>query len=110
MSFAEVVGGLDAPLGVVNAHDGTGRLFIPEQGGQIRIVRDGALVAKPFLDVGDEITSGGERGLLGLAFHPRFPADPRLFVDYTDANGDRTCGRGVSDGIPGSRGSSSVSS
>jgi glucose/arabinose dehydrogenase len=88
VAFSEVAGGLDAPLAIANAHDGSRRLFIAEQGGRIRIVRDGALLAKPFLDLSDEITSGGERGLLGLAFHPRFPADPRVFVDYTDENGD----------------------
>ena len=88
VGFDEVVDGLDSPLGVVNAHDGSGRLFVAEQGGQVRIVRDGALVPKPFLDISNEITSGGERGLLGVAFHPRYPTDPRLFVDYTDAKGD----------------------
>jgi glucose/arabinose dehydrogenase len=82
------VAGFDDPLDIVNAADGSGRLFVVEQGGRVRIVRDGALVGTPFLDVSDEITSGGERGLLGLAFAPRFPADPRVFVDYTDRNGD----------------------
>jgi glucose/arabinose dehydrogenase len=88
VGFETVVDGLDAPLGVVNAGDGSGRLFVPQQGGQIRIVRAGNLVARPFLDIADQVTSGGERGLLGLAFHPGFPTDPRLFVDYTDVNGD----------------------
>jgi len=83
-----VVDGLDAPLAVTSAGDGSGRIFVTEQGGQIRIVRDGTLVASPFLDISTRITSGGERGLLGLAFHPDFPTDPRIFVNYTDANGD----------------------
>ncbi|MEO5939890.1 MAG: PQQ-dependent sugar dehydrogenase [Candidatus Limnocylindrales bacterium] len=83
-----VVGGLTAPLAIVNAGDGSGRLFIAEQGGTVRIARSGAVLPAPFLDVAAEITSGGERGLLGLAFHPEFPADPRVFVDYTDARGD----------------------
>jgi glucose/arabinose dehydrogenase len=88
VGFDEVVGGLTAPLGIANAADGSGRLFVVEQGGEIRIVHGGQLLATPFLDISDEISSGGERGLLGLAFHPRYPADPRLFVDYTDTNGD----------------------
>ena len=88
LGFEEVVGGLRAPLGIANAGDGSGRLFVVEQGGEIRIVRDRQVLAAPFLDISDEISSGGERGLLGLAFHPRYPADPRLFVDYTDPNGD----------------------
>jgi glucose/arabinose dehydrogenase len=88
VEFDEVAAGLDQPLAVANAGDGTGRLFIAEQGGRIRIVRDGTLLDKPFLDIADRITSGGERGLLGVAFHPNFPTDPRVFVDYTDDNGD----------------------
>jgi glucose/arabinose dehydrogenase len=88
VGFDEVASGLVAPLAIVNANDGSGRLFIAEQDGRIRIVRDGAVVAAPFLDIASEVSSGGERGLLGLAFHPDFPTDPRLFVDYTDTNGD----------------------
>ena len=82
------VDGLDAPLDVTNAGDGTGRIFVAEQAGRIRIVKDGALVERPFLDIRDRIRSGGERGLLGLAFHPDYPTDPRFFVDYTDLDGN----------------------
>lgn len=83
-----VVDGLTSPVDVASAHDGTGRLFVVEQPGRIRLVDDGRLVTRPFLDIRKEIASGGERGLLGLAFHPDFPEDPRLFVDYTDLKGD----------------------
>jgi glucose/arabinose dehydrogenase len=83
-----VVDSLTNPVDVASAHDGTGRLFVVEQPGRIRLVEDGRLVTRPFLDITSEIASGGERGLLGLAFHPDFPADPRLFVDYTDRDGD----------------------
>jgi glucose/arabinose dehydrogenase len=79
---------LDSPVEVTSAGDGTGRIFVVEQGGSIRIVADDGLAAEPFLDVSDRVSSGGERGLLGLAFHPDFPADPRFFVDYTDIQGD----------------------
>lgn len=82
------VSGLVAPLDVTNAGDGSGRLFIAEQAGRIRIVRDGALVGRPFLDITGRIASGGERGLLGVAFHPDYPSDPRFFVDYTDVDGN----------------------
>ena len=82
------VAGLTAPLAIVNAGDGTDRLFVAEQAGRIRVIRDGALVADPMLDIADRISSGGERGLLGLAFHPGYPADPRVFVDYTDRDGN----------------------
>lgn len=83
-----VVNGLDSPLAVVNAGDGSDRLFVVEQGGRIRIVRDGALAERPFLDIAERVSSGGERGLLGLAFHPDYPTDPRFFVDYTDEQGN----------------------
>lgn len=81
--------GLDAPIGITNAGDGSGRLFVNEQGGVIRVIdRDGSLRPQPFVDLSSRIASGGERGLLGLAVHPGFAADPRIFVDYTDLNGD----------------------
>ncbi len=83
-----VASGLDNPVDVVAADDGTGRIFVVEQGGRIRVVRDGALVEQPFLDIADRLTAGGEQGLLGLALHPDFPNDPRLFVDYTDRDGN----------------------
>jgi glucose/arabinose dehydrogenase len=88
LTFQTVVSGLVSPLAVVNAHDGSNRLFVVEQLGRILIVRDGAIVKGPFMDITDQISSGGERGLLGVAFHPKFPADPRVFVDYTDPAGD----------------------
>jgi glucose/arabinose dehydrogenase len=88
VSLAPFLDGLTAPLAIVNAGDGSNRLFVAEQGGEIRVIRDGRALPTPFLDIGAEITSGGERGLLGLAFHPDYPRDPRVFVDYTDLNGD----------------------
>jgi hypothetical protein len=83
-----VVDGLDQPIDIASPGDGSGRVFIVEQPGRIRTVQDGRLASEPFLDIVDRIASGGERGLLGLALHPDFPTDPRLFVNYTDINGD----------------------
>jgi len=83
-----VVGGLSAPLDIAHAGDGTGRVFVAEQAGRIRVVKAGAIVDRPFLDIIGRIRSGGERGLLGLAFHPDYPADPRFFVNYTDLDGN----------------------
>src|SRR5829696_8606491 len=88
VSVAVAVTGFDAPLEIADPGDGSGRLFVAEQAGRIRIVQDGALADQPFLDITDRIASGGERGLLGLAFHPDFPNDPRFFVDYTDRDGN----------------------
>ncbi len=79
-----IVKGLDRPIGIGQAGDGSGRLFINEQAGLIRVVRpDGTLLATPFADLRDRVESGGERGLLGVAFHPDFARSRRLFVDYT---------------------------
>jgi hypothetical protein len=61
---------------------------VAEQGGRIRIVRGGQPQPTPFLDISGRITSGGERGLLGLAFHPQFSGNRRFFVNYTDRQGD----------------------
>jgi glucose/arabinose dehydrogenase len=88
VDVAVALTGLAAPVDVTNAGDGSGRLFVVEQAGRIRVVRDAALDARPFLDITDRIASGGERGLLGLAFHPGYPTDPRFFVDYTDKAGN----------------------
>ena len=76
-----VTSGLDDVVYVTHARDGSGRLFVLEQEGRIRIVADGVLVKQPFLDISDRVRSGGERGLLGLAFHPGYAANGRYFVN-----------------------------
>lgn len=83
-----LVDGLESPLVAVDAGDGSGRLLVVEQVGRIRVVRDGRLEPGVLVDLSDRLVAGGEQGLLGLAVHPRFPADPRLFVNYTDLAGD----------------------
>ncbi|MFL5816084.1 MAG: PQQ-dependent sugar dehydrogenase [Conexibacter sp.] len=64
------------------------RLFVVEQGGKIRVVRDGRVLRAPFLDLSSLVVSGGEQGLLGLAFAPDYASSGRFYVDYTDRNGD----------------------
>jgi glucose/arabinose dehydrogenase len=83
-----VAEGLASPLFVGNAGDGSGRLFVLEQGGRVRVIRDGQLLADPYLDLAGRLVAGGEQGLLGLAFSPTFAADGRLYVDYTDRAGN----------------------
>jgi glucose/arabinose dehydrogenase len=82
-----VASGLVSPDGVTHAGDGSGRLFIVEQSGQIRIVDDGVLLPAPFLDIADRlpVLDGffDERGLLGLAFHPDYETNGRFFVRYS---------------------------
>src|SRR5688500_9924462 len=75
--------GLVQPLYLTHAGDGSGRLFIVEQAGRIRILTQGTLQSIPFLDISDLVWAGGERGLLGLAFHPNYARNGRFFVSYT---------------------------
>ena len=88
LELEKIASGLEAPLLATHAGDGSGRLFVVEQVGHIRIVENGRLVSDPFLDVSDLTVAGGEQGLLGLAFHPDFARDRRFFINYTDLEGD----------------------
>jgi glucose/arabinose dehydrogenase len=76
------------PLTIANAGDGSGRLFVAGQDGSVYIVDDRQVSATPFLQINDQVSDGGEQGLLGLAFHPSYPDDPRVFVYYTGNSGD----------------------
>lgn len=78
-----IVSGLSSPLDLQVPPDGSDRLFIVEQEGVIRVVQSGVLVATPFLDIRSRVTSGGERGMLGLAFHPSYLSNRRFFLSYT---------------------------
>lgn len=78
-----VLSGLISPIYVTGALDGSNRLFIVEQGGRIKVLQPGATTPAVFLDISARVLSGGERGLLGLAFHPDFRNNRRFFVDYT---------------------------
>jgi glucose/arabinose dehydrogenase len=82
-----VAGGFRSPLDLQAAPGDRERLYVVEQGGRIQVVRGGQ-ASGTFLDIASRITSGGERGLLGLAFHPQFAANRRFFVNYTDRQGD----------------------
>jgi len=86
-----VANGLASPVSIANAGDGSGRLFIVEQPGVIRIYDGIQVLPTPFLDISGLISGGGERGLLGLAFHPDFPVTPYFYVNYTCAPGTIAC-------------------
>jgi glucose/arabinose dehydrogenase len=78
-----VTSGLSSPLLVTNAHDGSNRLFILQRGGTIMVLQPGSSSPTTFLDITSRVLSGGERGLLGLAFHPEYETNRRFFVNYT---------------------------
>jgi glucose/arabinose dehydrogenase len=81
-----VVSQLDLPLFVTAPPGDSSRLFVIEQTGRIRIVRDTTLTTA-FLDLSAIVSCCGEQGLLGLAFHPQYATNGYFFVDYTDAAG-----------------------
>jgi glucose/arabinose dehydrogenase len=94
VSLTSVASGLDEPLLVTHAGDGSGRLFVVERGGVIRIVRNGAVEPTPFLDISALVrTSGSEQGLLGLAFPPDYAKKRHFYVNYTDRSGDTVVAR-----------------
>ncbi len=80
--------GLDSPDNVASAKSQPKRLYVVEQPGVIRVLVSGKLQPRPFLDIRSRVTSGGEQGLLSVAFHPRFAKNRLFYVDYTDVNGD----------------------
>ena len=83
LDTVEVAADLVRPVGIISAGDGSGRLFLVQQTGQILIYDGVSVQATPFLDLSGEIACCGETGLLGLAFHPGYAADGAFFVDYT---------------------------
>ncbi len=91
--LAPVAGGFIDPVFVTNAGDGTGRLFVVEQAGRIRVVQGASILPTAFFDIRGKITRGGERGLLGLAFHPSFATHPFVYVDFTDFRGNTAINR-----------------
>jgi glucose/arabinose dehydrogenase len=88
ISLALRASGLSKPVLITSARDGTGRLFIVEQTGKIRISVNGTILATPFLSIGSLVSKGAEQGLLGLAFHPSYATNRKLYVNYTDLNGN----------------------
>src|SRR6058998_151737 len=78
-----IASGLNQPAYFTNAHDGTNRRFVVEQPGRVSVMQPGSSLRSTFLDITSRVLSGGERGLLGLAFHPQFASNRRFFVDYT---------------------------
>jgi glucose/arabinose dehydrogenase len=85
IELVPLANGLVDPVFVTGARDGSNRLFIVEQAGTIRVMTIGASQLSLFLDIRSRVRSGGERGLLGLAFHPSYSSNRRFFVYYTRA-------------------------
>lgn len=86
IGLEEIASGFLNPTHITHAGDGSGRLFVVEQGGVIRIIENGKVLPVPFLDIRDRVESGGEKGLLSVAFHPRYKDNGLFYVDYTTSS------------------------
>lgn len=82
ISTQAVVSGLSTPLDLEQPGDGSGRLFVVEQGGTIRIIQNGSLLPQAFLNITSKVIVQDEMGLLGLAFHPNFQTNRKFYVNY----------------------------
>ena len=98
-TWAPVISAITAPTDIKNAGDGSGRLFILEQPGRIRFLKNGQLLDAPFLDISGQVGSNGsERGLLGLVFHPKFSENGYFYVNFTDRDGNTRISRFTANG------------
>jgi len=83
LSFTAVASGLSAPTAISHAGDGSERLFVVQQSGQVRILAAGTLLPTPFIDIADRLINSGEQGLLGLAFPPGFAQKGYFYLHYS---------------------------
>lgn len=88
IQLSRYTGGFQNPTDIVSAKDGSNRLYVLEQAGTIRTVDNGTLQTSPFLDISDRVKSGGEEGLLSLAFPPNYANKRQFYVYYTNKNSD----------------------
>jgi glucose/arabinose dehydrogenase len=94
LTLEEFASGLDQPIGMAVPGDGSGRIFILEKAGRIRIIENGQVLERPFLDISDQVGSEEpERGLLGLAFHPNYAENHAFYVNYTNLDGNTVISR-----------------
>lgn len=93
LSFNATQSGFSSPVDIANAGDGSDRIFFVERAGVIKIIQGSTTLATPFLDISSQVGCCGERGLLGLAFHPAYASNGYFFVNYTDNNGDTQISR-----------------
>ena len=78
-----LVSGLNQPVFLTHSRDGSNRIFIVEQPGRVLVLQPGSSTPSVFLDIRFRVLSGGEQGLLGLAFHPQYSTNGLFFVNYT---------------------------
>ena len=87
LRIVEIASGLDSPLHLAATRSEPNRLYVVEQAGRIVVLENGRVRDEPFLDIDERVRSGGEQGLLSVAFHPNYAANRRFYVNYTDNDG-----------------------
>ena len=98
LKLVRVASGLESPVHLTAPRSEPDRLYVVEQAGRIRVIVRGRLRPAPFLDIRDRVTSGGEQGMFAVAFDPNYARNRRLYVHYTDRNGNTRVVRYRSDG------------
>ena len=93
IELTPVATGISSPTDIQNAGDGSGRLFLVQQDGVVKILKGGQVLSTPFLDIRSKTAAGGERGLLGIAFPPGFAEKQYFYASYTDLNGNSVLSR-----------------
>jgi glucose/arabinose dehydrogenase len=88
LRLVRVVGTFASPVHVASTPGEPKRIYVVEQAGRVRVIRNGRVLPAAFLDIRNLVKSGGEQGLLSLAFHPRYASNRLFYVNYTDRNGD----------------------
>jgi glucose/arabinose dehydrogenase len=108
-TWQPIISGLHRPVDIQPANDGSGRLFIIEKLGYIRVYENGQLLDAPFLDITDRVNAGGnEMGLLGLAFHPNYEQNGFFYVNYTGEGGHTRISRFQASGSSADKNSETV--
>jgi glucose/arabinose dehydrogenase len=88
IGLRQIASGLGFPLFLTAPPADPSRLFVVEKGGRIRVIRNDSLLGAPFLDLSGRVATGGEQGLLGLAFHPAYAQNRVFVINYTNSQGD----------------------
>jgi glucose/arabinose dehydrogenase len=88
LALEEVASGFDSPVHAAPAPGERGRLYVVEQPGRIRVLEGRRVLDEPFLDITEKVKSGGEQGLLSVAFHPEYEQNGLFYVNYTNPSGD----------------------
>lgn len=87
ITFKRIASDLVAPVHITHSGDGSGRLFIVEKGGAVKILQKGKVLSEPFLNISSQVSRGSEQGLLAIAFPPDFKSKRYFYADYTNLTG-----------------------